>query len=85
MVERMWPTCIGLATFGELKSMTDGARLRGFLKKQMFAACSGLKCLDHCGWFQPEIQEARPGDFRFFAKLRNIEFRQHVAWQAGAD
>src|SRR6266567_1828490 len=21
-VERMWPTCIGLATFGELKSMT---------------------------------------------------------------
>jgi hypothetical protein len=22
MVERMWPTCIGLATFGELKSMT---------------------------------------------------------------
>ena len=29
MVERMWPTCIGLATFGELKSMTIFFARRG--------------------------------------------------------
>ena len=44
----------------------------------MFAARRGLKRLDHYGRFQPEIQEARAGDFSLFAKFRNIEFGQHV-------
>ena len=45
----------------------------------MFAARRGLQRLDNRGIFQPEIQKTRPGDFRFFAKLRHIEFRQHIA------
>ena len=34
-VERMWPTCIGLATFGELKSSTT---VRGRAVQNLFPA-----------------------------------------------
>jgi hypothetical protein len=44
----------------------------------MLAARSGFERLCEGGIFQPEIQEARAGDFHFFANIRNIELRQHI-------
>ena len=77
-VERMWPTCIGLATFGELKSMTTVFGCAAFGKKQMFAARGGFQRLRQDGIFQPEIQEAGTGDLHLFANIRNIEFRNNI-------
>ena len=63
----------------------DGFRLRGFVEKQMLAARGGFERLRERGIFQPEIQEARAGDFHFLANIGNIEFGQHVGRRAGAD
>ena len=55
-----------------------GSRLRGLVKKQMFAARGAGQRLRERGILQPEIQEARAGDFHFFAKFGNVQLGQHV-------
>ena len=85
-VERMWPTCIGLATFGELKSMTMVLRLRRLCQK--INVRRARRIAEHFverGIFQPEIQEASAGDFHFLANVGNIQFGQNICRQAGAD
>ena len=42
----------------------------------MFAARGGFERLRENGIFQPEIQEARAGDFHLFADVGNIELGQ---------
>jgi hypothetical protein len=44
----------------------------------MFAVRRGLKRLDHYGRFQPEIEEARSGDFHLLTQIIDVEFRQHI-------
>ena len=44
IVERMWPTCIGLATFGELKSMTIVARAAGLILSSVSPGTRGTPC-----------------------------------------
>ena len=64
----------------------DGFWRRSFFKKQMFAARGGFERLREHGIFQPEIQEARAGDFHFFAKSsETIQALPRHQWRAGAD
>ena len=44
----------------------------------MFAARGSLERAGQRGIFQPEIQEARAGDFHLLANFGDIEFGQHV-------
>ena len=67
-----------LGDVGRTEINDDGARLRGLVEKQMFAARGGFERLREHGGFQPEIQEARAGDFHFLAPIGNVEFGQHV-------
>ena len=81
----MWPTCIGLATFGELKSMTTVFGAAAFSKNRCSPrAAAASVCVEH-GIFQPEIQEARAGDFHFFANVRKHPVLPGHRSPAGAD
>ena len=55
-----------------------GSRLRGLVKKQVFAARGGLERLRERGMLQPEIQEARAGDFNLLADFSNIQSCQNI-------
>ena len=44
MVERIWPTCIGLATFGELKSMTTVFGWRHWHAEPLVVRCGRDLC-----------------------------------------
>ena len=85
IVERMWPTCIGLATFGELKSMTDGPRRGGCVEKQCSPRAAASSVCGQHGRFQPEIQKARAGDLDLLAQFRRRPASPARRWRAGAD
>ena len=77
----MWPTCIGLATFGELKSRTMVRGERRLVEKEMIAASGRLQRLGQRRVLEPEIQEARARDLDWLAPFRNVELRDHVGGQ----
>ena len=81
IVERMWPTCIGLATFGELKSMTTVRGCVGFVEKQMFAARRGFERCASAEIFSRKFRKPAPAISTFSQNSRNIEFGQHVGGQ----
>ena len=68
-VERMWPTCIGLATFGAEKSIDERARPRDRRNAQPRVAHGRREPLDQPLVFDPQIDEARAGDFRRLAEV----------------
>src|ERR1039458_7059849 len=77
-VERMWPTCIGLAAFGELKSMTTVFGAATLSKNKWSAGRRRVERLREDGIFQPEIQEACAGDFHFFADVGHVQLGERV-------
>ena len=81
MVERIWPTCIDLATLGELKSTTTVRGCAGGLEEEMFAARGGLQGLGQRRRFEPEIQEAGAGDLHLLATIADLKFGDHVGGQ----
>ena len=85
-VERMWPTCIGLATLGELKSMTTVRGCAALREEQMFAARRGLQGV--CARrrrLEAEIEEAGARDLHLFAPFGHVQLRHHLGRRAGAD
>ena len=62
-VERRCPTCIGLATLGEEKSMTTVRGCSGGRDPAGFVGQQFLQCLGDPVVIQPQIQEPRAGDF----------------------
>ena len=52
--------------------------MRGLLEKQMFSARRGFERLGERGRLEPEIQEARAGNFHLLAPIANIQLGEHV-------
>ena len=77
----MWPTCIGLATLGELKSMTTVRGLVVFWKKRCSPRSGGNECLADGRWLEAEIEKAGAGDLDLFAPLGDVEFGDDVGGQ----
>ena len=79
----MWPTCIGLATFGELKSMTTFFGARGLLEKQMFAA-RGARAFPPARGFSRKLRKPAPA-IPVSRKCRETSSLARNPWRAGAD
>ena len=78
MVLRMWPTCIGLATFGLEKStmiFSPGSRL-GHAEHAI--AAQRAHPLRQEGGEEAKIDEARAGDLRRLAQADHIEARDDL-------
>ena len=71
-VERMCPTCIGLATLGAEKSITKVRGLADRRDAQPRIAHRRRKLLDQSLVFDPQIDEARAGDLRRLAEVAEI-------------
>ena len=72
-VLRMWPTCIGLATFGEPKSITirRGFSASGTPSRSSCKSCARLRRDGRR--FEREIDETRAGNRRRLAPFRDVE------------
>ena len=82
-VERMWPTCIGLATLGAEKSITKVRGRAAGGDAQPRIAHRRREPLDQPLVLDPQIDEARPGDLRRLAEIADVEpaddFGGHLA------
>ena len=83
-VERMWPTCIGFATFGELKSMTTvfgGAALR---KTNARRARRFRAFASSTEFFSRKFRKPAPA-ISTFSQTRKRQLGQRHRWRVGAD
>ena len=81
IVERMWPTCIGLATFGELKSTTTVRGETVFSKEQMFPARGRLQSFRDGSGFSRKFKKPAPAISTGSQRSDTFSFRDHVRGQ----
>ncbi len=76
-VERMWPTCIGLATLGAEKSTTNVRGRAAGGTPSRASPTAAESCSHQHVVPDPQVDEARPGDFRLVAEVGHVEPADH--------